>query len=134
MSLNKLPEELYCEILKNLDCQEIYNFSRCFYIPKSIINLPIYKDKLTILECVFNIDVCLDNKELIAKLVKEGADPKKVFHILKAFFELEFYKEEKFCEIYNIMFPNILSFTRSGKCYQSYDTIIEYHNLKNLIN
>lgn len=129
--LNIIPSELLFEVMKYLDAFSIVDFSKAISIPKSIINLPVLADAHTILECAFMVDDYIDDTSLIKKLVKEGADAlvkhnfQYAFQSLWCHYHLKFIKEEKFHEIYNILFPNDLSFTRSGKCYSGI-----YHTLK----
>jgi len=129
-TLNIIPSELLFEIMKYLDAFSIVDFTKAVSIPKSIINLPVLAYSHTMLECAFMVDDYLDDMSLIKKLVKEGADAlvkhdyNYAFQSLWCHYQMNFIKEEKFHEIYDILFPNDLSFTRSGKCYSGI-----YHTL-----
>jgi hypothetical protein len=69
---------------------------------------------------------------LIKRVVKNGGNAlvknecgTTPFSVLLCHYQLNFISEEKFHEIYNILFPGDLSFTRSGKCYSGiYHTIM----------
>jgi hypothetical protein len=128
--LNIMPSELLFEVMKYLDAFSIVDFTKATTIPKSIINLPVLAGAHNVLECVFMVDY-LDNTSLIKKLVKDGADALVknnsyfAFKSLWGHYQMKFITDEKFHEIYNILFPNDLSFTRSGKCYSGI-----YHTLR----
>ena len=121
--MNKIPEEIFTEFIRHLTCHEVYDFMNVFEIPKSIINLQLVNGH-TLLECALIVDTYCENIELIRKLVQNGADPlakssnnTTAFQALICYKSLNFIDDDKFNEVYNIMFPGDLSFTRSGKCY-----------------
>ena len=130
-NMDIIPSELLFEVMKYLDAFSIVDLVKAVSIPKSIINLPVFRESHTILECVFMVDDYLDDTSTIKNLVKNGADAlvkhdcNYAFQSLWCHYNMNFIKEEKFHEIYNILFPNDLSFTRSGKCYSGI-----YHTLK----
>lgn len=129
MSLN-IPQELVYEILKNLSVFDILEFAKIFDIPTGIINLEIFRDTHTVLECVLMADPNCEDLELLEKLAKNGANMLSKntcginpCSILLCHYNLGFIDDDKLCKICNIFFPNRLSFTRSGKCYSSLEGI-----------
>ena len=134
-NMNMLPE-MILEILKYLHCCDIVSFSKIFNIPKNIINQPIFMNNYTALECALVIDTYCEDTALIKNLVKNGGNALikneygfNSFSTLYCNYQMKFISEEKFHEVYNILFPGDLSFTRSGKSYSGiYHTIMFNNN------
>jgi len=132
MNMNMLPSEMVFEILKRMDSFDIVNFAKTFDIPKAVINQPVFMETHTVLECALMIDTFCEDIQLLKKLVEIGGDGliksecgTTPFTALLCSYQLKFITEEKFHEVYNILFPGDLSFTRSGKCYSGiYHTIM----------
>jgi hypothetical protein len=131
MNKNILPEMVF-EILKYLHSTDIVSYIKVFNIPKNIINQPVFMDNYTVLECALMLDTYCEDINLIKRVVKNGGNAlvknecgTTPFSVLLCHYQLNFISEDKFHEIYNILFPGDLSFTRSGKCYSGiYHTIM----------